>query len=77
VVSLSGRVSRAFAIIFVAVATTIAAMVSLAWLGFGAMRGFALITITGVLIAVLVTRPAYARIVSAIVMRVQPKEVSS
>jgi preprotein translocase subunit SecD len=77
VVSLSGRVSRAFAIIFVAVATTIAAMVSLAWLGFGAMRGFALITITGVLIAVLVTRPAYARIVSAIVMRVQPKAVSS
>ncbi len=77
VVSLRGRVSRAFAVIFVAVATTIAAMVSLAWLGFGAMRGFALITLTGVLIAVLVTRPAYARIVSAIVMRGQSKATSS
>lgn len=77
VVSLHGRVSRAFAVIFVAVATTIAAMVSLAWLGFGAMRGFALITLTGVLIAVLVTRPAYARIVSAIVMRGQSKAKSS
>ena len=69
VVSLSGRVSKAFAVIFVAVATTVAAMVMLAWLGFGAMRGFALITLTGVLIAVLVTRPAYARIISAIVLR--------
>ena len=76
-VSLRGRVSRAFAVIFVAVATTIAAMVSLAWLGFGAMRGFALITLTGVFIAVLVTRPAYARIVSAIVMRKQSKATSS
>lgn len=76
-VSLKGRVSRAFAVIFIAVATTIAAMVSLAWLGFGAMRGFALITLTGVLIAVLVTRPAYARIVSAIVMRKQSKATSS
>lgn len=77
VVSLRGRVSRAFAVIFIAVATTIAAMVSLAWLGFGAMRGFALITLTGVFIAVLVTRPAYARIVSAIVMRKQSKATSS
>jgi len=75
--SLSGRVSRAFAVIFVAVVTTIAAMIMLAWLGFGAMRGFALITITGLLIAVFVSRPAYARIASAIVMRRQSKVTSS
>ncbi len=73
VIGLGGRVSRAFAVIFVAVATTIAAMIMLALLGFGAMRGFALITITGLLIAVFVTRPAYARIASAIVMREQSK----
>ncbi|GAG72672.1 unnamed protein product, partial [marine sediment metagenome] len=39
--------------------------------------GFAIITIVGMLIAVLVTRPAYARIVSAIVMRGQAKATSS
>ncbi len=76
-VSLSARVSRAFAVIFVAVATTIAAMTLLAIVGFGQMRGFALLIITGLLIAVLVTRPAYARIVSAIVMRRQSKAISS
>jgi preprotein translocase subunit SecD len=64
--SLRGRISRAFSIIFAAAATTIAAMVSLASLGFGAMRGFALITMAGVIIAVILTRPAYARIISLV-----------
>ncbi len=73
VVSLRGRISRAFAVIFAAAATTIAAMIMLALIGFGAMSGFAIITILGMLIAVLVTRPAYARIVSAIVMKGQEK----
>lgn len=68
-VSLGGRVSRAFGVIFVAVATTVAAMISLAWLGFGAMRGFAIITITGLLIAVFLTRPVYARILTAVLAR--------
>ena len=76
-VSLSGRVSRAFAVIFAAAATTIAAMLMLALIGFGAMSGFAIITIVGMLIAVLITRPAYARIVSAIVMREQSKASST
>ncbi len=75
--SLRGRVSRAFAVIWAAAATTIAAMVMLALIGFGAMSGFAIITILGMLIAVLVTRPAYARIVSAIVMIGQEKATSS
>lgn len=76
VLNVKKRVSRAFGVIFVAVATTVAAMVSLAWLGFGAMRGFALITITGLLIMVFVTRPTYARIASAIIKREQSKEMS-
>jgi len=76
IVSLSGRISRAFAVIFVAVATTIAAMTLLAVVAFEAMRGFALIIIAGLLIAVFVTRPAYARIVSAIVIRRQSKAAS-
>lgn len=72
-VSLSGRIERAFSIIFAAAATTIAAMVSLASLGFGAMRGFALITIIGVLSAVIITRPAYARIISILLIKEQPE----
>ncbi|MEA1904698.1 MAG: MMPL family transporter, partial [Candidatus Hadarchaeota archaeon] len=63
------RVSRAFSIIFAAAATTIAAMIMLAFLGFGAMRGFAIITILGVLISVLITRPAYARIIGVLLER--------
>jgi len=36
------RISRAFGIIFAAAATTIIAMIWLFWLGFGALKGFAL-----------------------------------
>ncbi len=68
-----GRVGRAFSIIFAAAATTIAAMVALALVGFGAMKGFAIITSMGILIAVFVTRPAYGRIINAIVARQAPK----
>jgi len=68
-VSIRGRIGRAFSVIFAAAATTIAAMVCLATLGFGVMRGFALITIIGVLSAVLITRPAYARIASALLSK--------
>jgi preprotein translocase subunit SecD len=59
------RISRAFGIIFAAAATTIVAMIWLVWMGFGALKGFALTTIIGVLIGVLIARPAYARIIKA------------
>jgi len=65
---LGWRVSRAFSVIFAAAATTAAAMTMLALIGFGAMRGFGLITITGTLIAVLITRPAFANMASAIIV---------
>ncbi len=65
------RTGRAFSVIFAAAATTIAAMVALAAFGFGAMRGFAIITLFGVLISVLITRPAYARIIGTLLEREQ------
>ena len=68
------RVGRAFSIIFAAAATTIAAMFMLATLGFGAMRGFAIITILGVLISVLITRPAYAQIIGTLLTRETKRE---
>ena len=72
-VSLKGRIGRAFSIIFTAAATTIAAMLLLATVGFGAMRGFALITIVGIIIAVLLTRPAYARVLRFMMAKERPE----
>ena len=57
------RISKAFAIIFAAAATTIIAMSPLLWMGFGALKGFAITTIIGVLIGVLIARPAYGRVI--------------
>ncbi len=57
------RISKAFAIIFDAAMTTIIAMSPLIWMGFGALKGFAITTIIGVLIGVLIARPAYGRVI--------------
>ena len=60
------RLSRAFAIILGAAATTIMAMLPLLYMGFGALTGFALIIIIGVVLGTLVARPAYGRIIGYI-----------
>ncbi|QSW97931.1 preprotein translocase subunit SecD [Haloterrigena alkaliphila] len=56
------RFRKAFWVIGAAAATTIIAMSPLAVLSLGDLRGFAIITILGVLVGVLVTRPAYGDI---------------
>ena len=61
------RLGRAFSIIFMAAATTIVAMSSLFLIGFGALKGFALTTIVGVLVGVLIARPAYGRIIKDLI----------
>ncbi len=61
-----GRLSRAFAIILGAAATTVVAMLPLLYMGFGALTGFALIIIIGVFLGTLVARPAYGRIIGYI-----------
>ena len=53
------RFRKALWVIGAAAATTIIAMSPLAVLSLGDLRGFALVTILGVLIGVIVTRPAY------------------
>ncbi|HPE63369.1 MAG TPA: preprotein translocase subunit SecD [Methanothrix sp.] len=60
------RLSSAFGIIMAAAATTIAAMLPLFAMGFGAFKSFALITIAGVIIGVFIARPAYGRIIGRI-----------
>ena len=62
----TARLSGAFKIILAAAATTIFAMLPLYFMGLGALGGFAMVTIVGVLLGVLVTRPAYGRIIRVI-----------
>ena len=57
------RIKRAFFIIFVAYAATLAAMIPLINAGAGLIRGFALTIIFGVTIGVFITRPAFASLV--------------
>jgi preprotein translocase subunit SecD len=60
------RLSRAFVIILGAAATTVVAMLPLLVMGFGALTGFALIIILGVILGTLIARPAYGRIIGHI-----------
>lgn len=64
--SLKKRVKRAFFIIFTSAASTIGAMLPVMAIGAGAVRGFALTTIIGVIVGITVTRPAYARVLDII-----------
>jgi preprotein translocase subunit SecD len=62
------RFRKAFWVIGAAAATTIVAMVPLVGFPLGDLSGFAIITIVGVLIGVLVTRPAYGDILRSLVL---------
>ncbi len=62
------RLAKAFAIIFSAAATVLIAMSPLLVMGFGALKGFAVITIVGVLIGVFIARPAYAVIIQGMLV---------
>lgn len=69
ILNLSESIHRAFFIIFTAAATTIAAMIPLMSIGAGMLKGFAFTTIMGVLIGVLIARPAYAKVISDILRK--------
>jgi len=62
------RFRKAFWVIGAAAATTIIAMSPLAVLSLGDLQGFAIITIVGVLIGVLVTRPAYGDVLRNLIL---------
>jgi preprotein translocase subunit SecD len=63
------RLTRAIGIIMISAATVIIAMLPLALLDLSTLRGFAIITILGVLIGVLITRPAYGKIIMSILSK--------
>jgi preprotein translocase subunit SecD len=74
VYTMKEKIKRAFFIVFGAAATLIGAMLPLIFLGIGLVKGFAITTIVGVLVGVLIARPAYARIVEMTISRQHEKE---
>ncbi len=61
------KIKRAFFIIFSAYATTVVAMLPLMFAGAGLLKQFAITTIAGVTIGVLITRPAFASMVEKLI----------
>jgi preprotein translocase subunit SecD len=57
------KIKRAFSIIFIAGLTTLGAMIPLMFAGAGLLKGFAIITIVGMGIGVLIARPAYSAMI--------------
>jgi preprotein translocase subunit SecD len=63
------RLARALGIIIAAAATVVIAMLPLALMDLSTLKGFAIITILGVLVGVIVTRPAYGKIIMQILSK--------
>jgi preprotein translocase subunit SecD len=63
------RFKKAFWVIGAAAATTIIAMSPLAVLSLGDLQGFAIFTILGVIVGVLLTRPAYGDILRSLLTK--------
>jgi len=64
--SIKQRMKRALAIILGAYFTSLVALLPLLWAGAGLLKGFAITTIIGISVGVLITRPAFAEIVKKI-----------
>jgi len=71
--SFLNRIRKAFFIIFAAAATTVATMlpIILFSFGFGKLRGFAITIVIGVLIGVLITRPAFSIIAESVLKKTE------
>ncbi len=65
--SLKQKIKRAFNVIFGSAFTTIAAMTPLIFVGFGVLKGFAIISIIGILVSIFVSRPAFKDVVAEII----------
>ncbi len=65
--SLKERIKNAFFVILSVFALIIVAMIPLFWAGAGMLKGFALTTIIGVCVGILITRPAFADIIKLII----------
>ena len=59
VLSMKQKLKRAFSIILGAYFTAVVALIPLLWAGAGLLKGFAITTIIGITVGVLITRPAF------------------
>ncbi len=64
--SLKQKLKRAFSIILGAYFTVVVALIPLLWAGAGLLKGFAITTIIGVTVGILITRPAFSDMVKRI-----------
>jgi preprotein translocase subunit SecD len=64
--SVKERMKRAFSIILGAYFTAVVAMLPLLWAGAGLLKGFAVTTIIGITVGVLITRPAFTEMIKRI-----------
>jgi len=64
--SMVTRIKRAFSIVVIAGLTTLGAMVPLMTMGLGLLKGFAITTMIGVIIGIVIVRPAFAKIIEKI-----------
>ena len=64
--SIRQRIRKAFLIILGAYFTTLVSLIPLYWAGAGLLKGFAITSIIGISVGILVTRPAFADIVKNI-----------
>ncbi len=69
----STRLKKAFGVIFIAGCTTVVAMLPLYFAGATLLKGFATVTIVGLVIGVLVARPAYGVIARALLEHTESK----
>lgn len=60
------RVKRAFMVVFATFFTSVAVMIPLTMAGAGILKGFATTTIIAISVGVLITRPAYARLLELV-----------
>jgi preprotein translocase subunit SecD len=66
VLSIKQKLKRAFAIILGAYFTALVALLPLLWAGAGLLKGFAITTIIGITVGVLITRPAFTDMIKNI-----------
>jgi len=64
--SMKQKIKRAFAIILGSYFTSLVALLPLLWAGAGLLKGFAITTIIGISVGVLITRPAFAEMIKSI-----------
>lgn len=64
--SMKQKIKRAFAIILGSYFTSLVSLMPLLWAGAGLLKGFAITTIIGISVGVLITRPAFAEMIKSI-----------